>query len=479
MNILSKNAVNGVLLKNIIKFLFLITVAVSVNIFAPSLAGLNAQQSLSCAIFLMSILGTLLFWEFRLGIAFSGVSILLLSGVLSIEHMVKFASVEVVFFLMSMMIIVGMLQDAGVFQSMVGYFIRMRNLSGKRLVIALCAISAISSCLLDEVTSIMFTAALILEICDFYEMDPVPFLIMGVMATNIGSSATVLGNPIGIIIASKSGLTFEHFLKFAFPLAFLSLGLMMLLFIISNKSLIDSLNTKIKRDFDNDFFRSLLDIPMEKRARKALQIAGVIFIFIVLHHRIEVFLGLETNTVLIAVPLIAAGLILIMSKEHAKTRFLNAHQDWLTLFFFMFLFAQAGTLKHTGVTAVLAENFSSHPFFLGKGLMSVMLWLGAIVSGFLDNVVFVVTTIPIIQSLSDAGMRVQVLWWAVLFGGCIGGNLTMVGSTANIVALGLFEKKYKKTINFFTWIRYGFLITLCIITFLWAVLFLMMLLGII
>ncbi len=463
-----------------LKIGILVCGAFLVKFYALHTIGLNAAQSLSLAIFLMSILGTLLFWELRLGVAFIGVAVLLMARVLSLEEMVRFASVDIILFLIGMMIIVGLLKDAGVFNALLSYFIRLRDFSARRLIIAFVLFAALSSCLIDEVTSAILTTTLILEVCDFYEVNPLSYIILGVLATNVGSAGTVLGNPIGIVIAKHSGFTFEDFIKIAFPISLLMLFVITFLFLVLQKKKIAELEQKIKKESDNVFFKRLLDVPMEAGAKKALGLFGAIVLFIGMHHRIELLLGLETNTVLIAAPLIAAGLIIISGKERADKIFENQQSQLWTLFFFLLLFAQAGTLKHTGVTDFIAMRFGETLLRVQGILPSIMLWLSALVSGFLDNMVFVVSMSPAILSLQDAGMPVKALWWAVLFGGCFGGNLTMIGSTANIIALGLLEKQRKDIrITFWSWIKVGFVITIATILCTWLVLLGITALGVI
>jgi Na+/H+ antiporter NhaD/arsenite permease-like protein len=455
--------------KVLLKFTILLVVAFFIKFLTPRYLGINPQQSVSLAIFLMSVLGTLFFWELRLGVAFMGVSILLLAHVLSLHELTKFASIEIILFLISMMIIVGLLKDAGVFTSFLSYFVRMKNFTARKLIFALGVFAALSSCLVGEVASAILTTALILEICDFYEVNPLPYVVMGVLATNIGSVGTVLGNPIGIIIATKSGLTFEDFLKIAFPLAVVTLVSMMFLFMLFNKKSIGVLNERIKRESDNDFLWRLLNIPMEKDAKTALWVFSFIVLLIMAHHRLEMLMRLEVNTLLIAVPLIAAGLIIVVDKQRAKKIFASEESELWTLFFFILLFAQAGTLTHTGVVKTIATRFFDDLLHIQSWLATIILWASSIISGFLDNVVFVVSMTPVMVSLKDAGIPVTALWWAVLFGGCMGGNFTMIGSTANIVALGILEKKRGDiAVNFIAWIKIGFVITLATMLCAWA-----------
>ncbi|MDP3041454.1 MAG: SLC13 family permease [Candidatus Omnitrophota bacterium] len=210
---------------------------------------MNAHQSLSIGIFSASILGTLFFWDFRLSFAFIGTSILLMTKTIDLEHVIEFSSLEVILFLVGMMVIIGLLKDSGVFAWIVSLMLRIPKLTGKKFVLLIGFLSALLACTIDEVTSIIFMVVAVLEICDYFEVNPVPFVIISVLATNIGSAATVLGNPIGILIASKSGLTFEDFITKAFPLALLCLAVTIFILLFWYRKSIKFLDAQMgKRD---------------------------------------------------------------------------------------------------------------------------------------------------------------------------------------------------------------------------------------
>ena len=143
---------------------------------------------------------------------------------------------------------------------------------------------------------------------------------------------------------------------------------------------------------------------------------------------------------------------------HRVQRYIEEDIEWQTLLFFIFLFAQAGTIKFTGVSDILAERLASAIGNNTAFLSTIIVWVSSIVSSIVDNVVVVASFIPIIQSFETMGMAVQKLWWALLFGACFGGNITIIGSTANIVAVGLLESEKNIKITFFNWIWVGLVI---------------------
>jgi len=435
------------------KFIFLIFISIGLGVLTKSV-GLNFQQAMAISIFSASILGTLFFWDFRLSFAFLGTAILLISRTIDIDHLIKFSSLDVILFLVGMMVLIGMLKETGLFAWIVSLILRIRNLTAKKFLIAISAISALLACAVDEVTSIIFIVAAILEICDYFEIDPVPFIIGAVITTNIGSAGTVLGNPIGILIATKSGLSFEDFIVKAFPLMLGCLMITIFILMFWYKNTLNKLDKKIKELGANEILIKLISVPPEKELKVCLGIFGATLFFISLHHRLELFFNLEANTILLVAPLIVSGLVMIWRWKKARD-YIEKDVEWWTLLFFLLLFAQAGTLKYTGATDVLATKLiglaKSNPTIL----TGITLWISTIGSSILDNVVLVAAFIPIIQSFKDLGFALQPLWWALLFGGCLGGNITLVGSTANIVALGILEKEKNIRMSFFRWFWVG------------------------
>ncbi|MCM8784136.1 MAG: SLC13 family permease [Candidatus Omnitrophica bacterium] len=451
--------------KIFLKFLILFITAIACGFLSISI-GMNTHQALSVSIFSASVMGTLLFWDFRLAIAFLGIAILLMTRTVDLENVIKFASLEVILFLVGMMVLIGLLKEVGFFAWLIGLIIRIKKLTAKKFVVVLCLMSAILACAVDEVTSIIFMSALVLEICDYFEVLATPYIIMCVLATNIGSSGTVLGNPIGILIAAKGGLTFEDFIFRAFPLMFFCLLLTISIFFVIFKKPIKELDKKIKEFGYNEILIKLISVPPEKQLRLGLGIFGVTLFFIGLHHRLELLWNLETNTILLVIPLISAGFVMVWKHRKAK-EYIEKEVDWWTLLFFMLLFAKAGTLKYTGATDVLAKYLVQFAGKNPKVLVTNLLWTSCIGSSILDNVVLVAAFIPIVQSFHSFGFVTNSFWWALLFGGCFGGNITMIGSTANIVALGLLEKEKGIKIKFFRWLGIGLIIGVITTLFAW------------
>lgn len=421
-------------------------------------AGLDSRQIFSCVAFAISVGGTLFFWEHRLSFAFLGVSFLVLTKTVDLAHLVAFSSLDVILFLIGMMIVVGLLKEAGFFAWIVELILRIRNLTAKRFVVVVSCVSALLSATTGEVVSIVFMTAAIFEICDYFEVDAFPYVLISVFATNIGSAATVLGNPIGILIAARSGLTSEDFLVHALPAALACLGVMLAVVLFWHRKSIADFDRKIKELGANEILIRLISVPIGRPLKMSLFIFGGLILLIGLSHRIEVALGLENNAFLLTAPLIVAALIMMWRREKASD-FVEKDVEWRTLLFFMLLFAQAGALKFTHVTDVLAAGLV-RVFAHGspQALFAAILWMSSIGSSILDNVVLVAAFIPMLESLESLGLGIGSFWWALLFGGCLGGNITLVGSTANIIAVGIMEKEKQIRVRFREWLGCGLVV---------------------
>jgi Na+/H+ antiporter NhaD/arsenite permease-like protein len=189
---------------------------------------------------------------------------------------------------------------------------------------------------------------------------------------------------------------------------------------------------------------------------------------LILHASLEKLLGLQKNTLLIGTALLSAGISLLLERDRAR-ELVERRVDWWTLSFFMMLFASVGTLKYVGTTEVITKSLISWVGGNPKMLFLVITWTIGILTGFMDNVLAVATFIPMIQDIAKTGIDVTPTWWGVLFGGTLFGNLTVIGSTANIVAIGIIERQKIGHIAFGQWLIPGMIIsipTLAIATFL-------------
>ena len=298
--------------------------------------GLSGHQAMVAAIFCVSIMGVLLYWELRLSFVFLGAGVMLLTRSIDLENLIKFASLDVILFLIGTMILVGMLNDAGFFYWMITRLIRIKNITGGKLFILIMLLSGILSGLMGEVASIIIMSKIILDICHLTDVDPIPLIIASVLATNIGSSGTLLGNPVGILIAARANLSFEDFMRDAFPTTIIVLIATLAILSLWYRKVIRELNEKLTPLKENDFFISLITIPTDTRTKVSIGIFFAMLTNIFFHHRIEVIFGLEENSILMITPIVFAGIALLYRRDRMR-HYVEREVEWTSVLFFLFL----------------------------------------------------------------------------------------------------------------------------------------------
>jgi len=355
---------------------------------------------------------------------------------------------DVIFLLFGMMVIVSVLRQTGVFEYIAIWAAKRSRGSPLRIMILLVLVTAFASALLDNVTTVLLIAPVTVLVCDRLAINPVPFLIAEVLASNIGGAATLVGDPPNIIVASRAGLTFNDFLVHTAPVVLI----VMVVFIAL-------LPLVFRGSFDVDPARVADVMLLEER--EAIQDSGLLIkcgAVLVL-----VFTAFIAHSVLHIEPsivaLLGAGVLILLSQlEH---RDYLAGVEWETLLFFVGLFIMVGALVKTGVIDELAR--SAIEFTDGNALLTVMLILGvsAPVSGIIDNIPYTATMAPIVSELSASipdMTHPHALWWALVLGADFGGNLTAVGASANVVMLGI-ARRAENPISFWEFTRKGLLIT--------------------
>ena len=429
---------------------------------------LSLRQIAAVSVFALIICATLMFEERRLGVAFVGIAALLGLKVLTLSEFVHSTELHIILLLVGMMTLVGALKDMGFFTWIIQSIINAKKMTGLKFVAILMLLAGIMPGIVDEVTSIVFVLALVFQVCDTLKLRPTPFVLMSVMATNIGSTGTMLGNPVGILIGTKaeyhwnpgSGdpgvpLSFGDFIVHATPIMFLSLLAIFLVLLVYYRKDIRLLDERLaERRASHIGLGPMVAIPY----RRGLAILLGSLAFIASHHPLEHALGLEPNTMLVAAPLAIAGLLMIF-RSHRARHYVENSIEWWSLLFFMMLFAVSFALEHCGVTDVIAEEIAPDGAAPSKFLLTpLIVAITAVGSAFVDNIVFVSTFIPIIKKIVATAPEMSPLWWALLFGACFGGNITAIGSTANLVAISMLGKKYSIKVAFLEWLKVGLVV---------------------
>lgn len=421
------------------------------------LTGFTSRQVVATLVFLSIICGTLFYWKFRLGFALAGLATLLGTGLLDLPHVIEFAGLDIILFLVGMMAIIGFLEECQFFEYFVAKVVDAVGEKPYVLMAILMTLSTFFAALVDEVTSILFMMATMLHITKRYKVKPAPFLLMIVFCTNIGSSATAVGNPIGVMIALRAGLSFADFLRWAAPISVVALLTTIVTCFVLFRSSLQELGEKMKKKGNESH-----ELQHVKYKKSDIRLCWVLFlstiVALVMHHHLEHVFHLEKNTLLIGTALFFGAVAIFLKADEARD-FFNRRVDWWTLSFFLILFASVGTLKYVGVTQRVAEGMMQ---MAGGGhmmLISIFTTAISLLTAFMDNVLAVATFIPIVSEVEKAGVYIFPFWWAMLFGGTMYGNATIIGSTANIVAMGMLEKENEEPIKFMEWAKPGVIVS--------------------
>ena len=355
---------------------------------------------------------------------------------------------NVIFLLLGMMIIVGVIHKTGLFEYLAIRAIKRAKGEPKRALVSLIILTALASAILDNVTTILLAVPMTLVVCKQLNVSPVPFILSQVFASNIGGAATLVGDPPNIIIASRANLSFNDFLVHMAPWVIVVMMVItpMLVFMF-RKELVNTAADRAR--IDNLDEKSYLKDKV--LLKKSLFVLGAVMIAFVLHTALH----LEPSIV----AMLGAGVLVGISRLKPKDYAMDV--EWATLVFFAGLFIMVGALVKTGALGEFAQFLKDQVGDQASLAAMVLLFVSAILSGIVDNIPYVASMSPVVTELS-AGISQQygdVLWWSLAFGADFGGNATIIGASANVVAIGLAHKAGIK-ISFWQFAKYGIPVTL-------------------
>ena len=356
---------------------------------------------------------------------------------------------DVVFLLLGMMIIVGILRRTGVFEYTAIWAAKRAKGSPLRIMILLVLITAVASAFLDNVTTVLLVAPVTLLVCERLGINPVPFLIAEVLSSNIGGAATLIGDPPNIIIGSRAGLTFNDFLVHMAPIIAIELIVFTLILPWLFRGSFEVAQDRVADVMELNEREAIRDTRLLIKCGLVLLAVFTAFVTHSVHH-------IEPSVV----ALLGAGVLVLVSGSHPRDYL--ASVEWETLLFFAGLFIMVGALVKTGVIGDMAAAATDATG--GDALLAVMLILGvsAVLSGIIDNIPYVATMSPLVLELSGSiqnPVHAESLWWALALGADLGGNLTAVGASANVVVLGI-AKRAGSPISFWEFTRKGAIVTL-------------------
>jgi Na+/H+ antiporter NhaD/arsenite permease-like protein len=340
-----------------------------------------------------------------------------------------------------MMIIASGLSRTGFFEYVAGQAIHVSKGDPYRLLIVLAVITAVLAAVLDNVTTVVLLTPVTLSLARTLRVSPFPYLISQIFASNIGGTATLIGDPPNILIGSAAGLDFADFLINLAPVVMVIMVAFVVLMRLTFRGSMEDDASRLDRLAQLDPAASIKDRGMMIRALVVLGLTIVGFLF-------HSALGLEAATI----ALLGATVLMIVGPldPHDALREI----EWNTLFFFVGLFMLIEAVVHVGIVGGIATALAD----AAGGRLDVatmgVLWFSAIASAIVDNIPYTATAIPIVQGLIDSGLTGDVLWWSLALGACLGGNLTIVGASANIVVANLAARD-GHAITFWQFFRYG------------------------
>lgn len=401
----------------------------------------------------------------RTGVALLGVALIFLTTyilgkrdpnyyILSFERAVQYIDLNVILLLMGMMIIVAILEDTGIFKWL---SIRSFELSGGsvvRLSLILIFITAIFSALLDNVTTMIIMTIITIEISLSLEIDPLSLLIPQIFASNIGGAATLIGDSSNVVIGSYANLSFGDFLKNMAPIAAINIFVLMIMVYFIYKNQYKEAKVEDAKQFIKE-----LEERYKITDKELLIKSAIIFVFVVVMFFIQDYLDMPSSVA----ALMGAGLLLAWTRADVIKKLEKV--EWSTLLFFMMLFIIVGAVKETGFIDMMAEliaNFSSGNIILA---IILIIWVSAIMSTIIANVPFIIAMLPVVKYLTSSipGAENMILYWALSLGGCLGGNGSIIGSSACMVTAGLAER-LGYPIKFRQFIKKGIPVALVTIT---------------
>ena len=384
----------------------------------------------------------------------------------SLDFIIKSIDFNTIGLLLGMMIIVAILGETGIFHQ-IG--IKMGKASKGNvwtLMLLLCTFSAVASMFVDNVTTILLMVPVTLSITRTLKIHPIPFIMAQVLVSNIGGAATLIGDPPNILIGSAAGIDFNSFLVYMGPtMAIIFVMSLALLKMFFKKELKGEQRLEKESDVQVLMHRDENAIVSHSKgllAKSLIVLVGVIILF-----SLQGITHVEVSIVAIG------GAAVLLAITRIPFEKIMHEVDWSTLLFFIGLFVIVGVAEHAGLITILAKLAigitGGNPWLT----FIMIIWLSGIASAFVDNIPFTTTMIPLVQSLIDTpsiastfGTEFQInpLWWALALGADLGGNGTLIGSSAGVVAAGL-SMKFGHTISFMRWFRVGLpfmLITLAI-----------------
>ncbi|GAB2177884.1 ArsB/NhaD family transporter [Dongia sp. agr-C8] len=372
-------------------------------------------------------------------VALLGGGLMISLGLLTQEQAVEGIDFNTLALLTGMMLIVAITRRCGVFQYVAIVAAQATKASPGGVLALLAIVTAVFSAFLDNVTTVLLVAPVTLVICRELKVKPYPFLFSEILASNIGGTATLIGDPPNIIIGSAAHLTFMDFVLELTPVVLVVLALHVLAMHLIWGRKLSATDESRARVMALDHKAAITDPRLMKQS-------VAVIVAVVLAFASARFIHMEAG----AIALFGAAVLLLLdnlgrSAEHQHERLIESFNEveWITIFFFVGLFIVVAGVEHAGLLRLLADQMVAATGGDLKSLTIAILWASALLSAIIDNIPFVATMIPVIKSMGPelgGDQAILPLWWALSLGACFGGNGTLIGASANLTVAGIGER---------------------------------------
>ena len=407
---------------------------------------MDVSQIVAVAVFVVVMITIMTEKLHRSLAAITGAMIVLALHVMPFDAAMEHIDFNTLGVLLGMMLFVSVVKLSGVFEFLAIKCARLAKGDPWKIMLLFVLLTAVLSAFLDNVTTVLLIGPMTLTVCKLLDVNPIPFFMTEILASNIGGTATLIGDPPNIMIGSAAGYSFFDFILYDAPaVAIILVAILGVFYALYGR--------KMNVDDEHKTRIMELDEHAQIKNRRLLKQSVVMTALVVVGFMAHGALGLESCIIALG----AAGIIMLISGESIEEALSNV--EWTTLSFFAGLFVIVGALAETGVIGMLANGLIDATGGNVFITMLVLLIGSAVISSFLDNIPFVATMIPISLAMESTGMDVTPLWWAVSLGACLGGNGTLIGASANVV-LSDISKKHGHEITFAKFFKTGFPIML-------------------
>lgn len=407
---------------------------------------MDVSQIVAVAVFVVVMITIMTEKLHRSLAAITGAMIVLALHVMPFDAAMEHIDFNTLGVLLGMMLFVSVVKLSGVFEFLAIKCARLAKGDPWKIMLLFVLLTAVLSAFLDNVTTVLLIGPMTLTVCKLLDVNPIPFFMTEILASNIGGTATLIGDPPNIMIGSAAGYSFFDFILYDAPaVAIILVAILGVFYALYGR--------KMNVDDEHKARIMELDEHAQIKNRRLLKQSVVMTALVVVGFMAHGALGLESCIIALG----AAGIIMLISGESIEEALSNV--EWTTLSFFAGLFVIVGAMAETGVIEMLAHALIDATGGNVFVTMLVLLIGSAVISSFLDNIPFVATMIPILLAMESSGMDVTPLWWAVSLGACLGGNGTLIGASANVV-LSDISKKHGYEITFAKFFKTGFPIML-------------------